>query len=84
MVDIPLDASKISYQIEPRIIKHATFFLIGPQILTQTHSVIGLRSWMNMRSMLSLKAASIVISRIVKIIRGITGEKCSETDLKII
>ena len=46
--------------------------------------MIGLRSWMNMRSMLSLKAASIVISRIVKIIRGITGEKCSETDLKII
>ena len=45
--------------------------------------MIGLRSWMNMRSMLSLKATIIVISRIVKIIRGITGEKCSETDLKI-
>ena len=51
------------------------------QTLTATHSTIGLASWMNMRSMLSLKAISIMISSMVKMIRGITGERCSETDL---
>ena len=38
---------------------------------------------MNMRSMLSLKATSITISRMLKMIRGTTGERCSDKDLKL-
>ena len=37
-----------------------------------------------MRSMLSLKASSMRISSTLKMIRGTTGERCSDTDLKLV
>ena len=37
-----------------------------------------------MRSMLSLKASSMRISSTLKMIRGTTGERCSDMDLKLV
>ena len=48
-----------------------------------THFMTGLKSCMNIRSMLSLKTTSMKISSTLKVIRGITGENCSDTDLKV-
>ena len=52
-------------------------------IWAQTYSKTGLRSWMAMSTILSLKARNMTTSRILKATRGSSGEKCSEASLQV-